>query len=74
MTQERDAIYNRAMAAETAWARELRRVFGRDACNARYETRGKGTPGGALHATWQERDAAMRALHDYWDSRRMIRA
>lgn len=75
MTQaNRDAIYTRAIDAETAWTRELKRTFGRDACNARYEKRGQGVPGGALNAAYMERTAAMTALHDYWESRRLIRA
>ena len=29
--------------ADDAWGAELRRVFGREACNARYQVRGRGT-------------------------------
>lgn len=72
--QSRDDIYARAIAAETAWSIQLRKHFGRDACNARYETRGRGVPGGALREAYDARTAAMAALHAYWDSRRMIRA
>lgn len=74
MTSNLDAMYARAIEAETAWNRELKRTFGRDACHARYEKRGQGVPGGALNAAYVERTAAMAVLHDYWDSRRLIRA
>lgn len=74
MSNDRDAIYARAIEAENAWSRELRRTFGRDACNARYEARGRGVPGGALNAAYKDREAAMTALHNYWDSRRLVRA
>jgi hypothetical protein len=51
-----------AMAAESAWEHELAACFGRDACNARYQPRGKGEPGtllAALHGFYADASAAM---------------
>lgn len=49
--------------ADVAWGDELRRVFGKDACNARYQPRGKGEPGTELHRLHEAREAARAAWH-----------
>ena len=36
--------YRAAIEADDAYSRELRRVFGNDACDARYDARGTSTP------------------------------
>lgn len=48
MTEQSQNRYNRLhelwyawQKADDAWMEELKKVFGRDACNARYEERGK---------------------------------
>ena len=46
---------------DAAWAAELTRVFGRDACNQRYLPAGRGEPGTKLHALHKARDAARKA-------------
>ena len=50
-------------AADDAWGAELRRVFGKDAGQARYEPRGKGADGSALRRLHDARDAARLAWH-----------
>jgi len=50
-------------AADDAWGAELRRVFGRAACDARYDSRGKGAGGSALRRL---HDARMEAMRE-WD-------
>lgn len=44
--------------ADHAWSEELSHIFGRDACNARYEKRGKGHPGSTLRTLYDAREAA----------------
>ncbi len=44
MSNDAFAAYRAALEADAAFAAELRRVFGEDACNARYDARGKSTP------------------------------
>lgn len=46
-----------------AWDIELARVFGKDACNARYLPRGKGEEGTELRRLHDAREAARRAWH-----------
>lgn len=43
MTSEMERLYYTAVAADQAWFRELTRVFGKRAGNARYDTRGIST-------------------------------
>jgi len=50
-------------AADDAWGAELRRVFGKDACNARYLPRGKGAEGSDLRRLHNAREAARLAWH-----------
>ena len=50
-----------AYAADDAWSAELRRVFGRDSGDARYQPRGMGAPGTRL-----------RTLHDAYVAARDI--
>lgn len=38
------ALHAAAMYAESVWERELARLYGRQACNARYDARGTATP------------------------------
>jgi hypothetical protein len=54
-TIERDAtvpgiieLYQAALAADRLWGAELRRLYGKDAGDARYQTRGEGRPGSTL--------------------------
>jgi hypothetical protein len=49
--------------ADYAWTVELHRVFGREAGQARYESRGKGEPGTTLHTLHAAREAARLAWH-----------
>ena len=44
--------------ADDAWGDELRRVFGKNAGQARYETRGKGEPGSELRRLHDAREQA----------------
>ena len=48
----------RFQQADNAWGNELRRVFGKDACNARYERRGRGHPGSTLATLHDARELA----------------
>lgn len=50
-------------AADDAWSAELRRAFGRNAGQARYERRGRGDDGTALRRTHDAREAARAAWH-----------
>jgi hypothetical protein len=49
--------------ADDAWSFELHRVFGNDACNARYQPRGKGVEGMELRRLHDLREAARAAWH-----------
>ena len=49
--------------ADDAWSAELQRIFGKDACNARYRPRGKGEPGTTLHNLHAVREAARITWH-----------
>lgn len=44
--------------ADDAWSLELTRVFGKDACNARYMDSGKGLAGSELRRLHDAREAA----------------
>lgn len=48
-------------AADKAWSEELTRVFGKDACNARYQHRGKGESGSVLRTLHEARERAREA-------------
>ncbi len=45
-------------AADDAWSAELKKTFGKDAGQARYEPRGKGADGSALRRLHEAREAA----------------
>jgi hypothetical protein len=47
--------------ADDAWSAELRRIFGKNAGQARYEPRGKGAEGSNLRQAHDAREAARRA-------------
>ena len=51
-------------AADDAWSNELRRIFGKDSGQARYEPRGKGEPGSTLRVLHDARDAARIRWHN----------
>lgn len=52
-------------AADVAWQMELERVYGRDACNARYDnTKNGATP--KLQTLRLARDAAQEVYNDAW--------
>lgn len=44
--------------ADDAWGKELIRLFRREACNARYEKRGRGEAGSVLRQLHDVREAA----------------
>ena len=44
--------------ADHVWGNELKRIFGRQACNARYEKRGRGDDGSILRQLHDAREAA----------------
>jgi hypothetical protein len=50
-------------SADDAWSAELKRTFGKDACNARYTERGKGSEGSELRRLHDAREAARLAWH-----------
>lgn len=63
-----------AQIADDAWTHELETVFGSDACNARYQPRGRGEPGtllAALHAFYRD---ASRAMENAMAARRKAEA
>lgn len=49
--------------ADDAWSAELQRVFGKNAGQARYESRGKGAEGSELRRLHDARDAVRVAWH-----------
>lgn len=49
--------------ADDAWSAELKRVFGRNAGDARYTDRGKGVEGSTLRQLHDAREAARAAWH-----------
>lgn len=53
-----------AMAADDAWQAELVRIYGRQACNARYDARGKATP--ELRRLCNDKRHADYACHCAW--------
>jgi hypothetical protein len=52
------------MAADDAFQAELVRLYGRQACNARYDARGKSTP--ELRRLCNDKRAADYAVHCAW--------
>lgn len=50
---DKHSAYRAAVAADAAWSRELQRVYGKRAGDARYDKRGVATP-------------ELRRLHDAW--------
>jgi len=54
--------YRAALAADDAWGAELRRVFGKNAGEARYQLRGEGVPGSLLRRLYDAKLAADAAL------------
>lgn len=50
-------------AADDAWSEELRRVFGKNAGQARYESRGRGEEGSKLRKLHDARESARAAWH-----------
>jgi hypothetical protein len=64
LTDKQTALYHKAVAADDAWSRELRRCFGPGAGDARYSAKGKGEPGTKLrrlHDAWQKWNERWRA-------------
>lgn len=53
-----------AMLADDLWSAELTRIYGRQACNARYDARGKATP--TLRRLCNDKRAADYACHCAW--------
>jgi hypothetical protein len=49
--------------ADDAWSDELFRVFGWQACQARYQDRGKGEAGSELRRLYELKEAARRAWY-----------
>jgi len=63
--------YHAAMKADALWTVELAKVFGADACNARYDPRGGSTP--ELARLSANKYAADTHLHKTWDDLRQAR-
>lgn len=56
---ENERLYRAALDADEAWSRELRRIFGRRAGDARYTSEGRSTPVlTQLHDAWAAANAA----------------
>jgi len=55
-----------SFAAEKAYTAEVERVFGADACQARYLPRGKGEPGSELRRLHDARAAARNTESAAW--------
>ena len=53
-----------AHRADADWSNELNRVYGREACNARYDSRGKATP--RLAALFAAQEAAFSTYRAAW--------
>ncbi len=65
MAVTKKEAYENAIAADAAWSAELKKTFGRDGCNARYEKRGRGVEGSDLrkaHDAWTDAMSTARAL------------
>lgn len=60
------AIVHTSWDADNAWQAELVRVYGRAACNARYDARGTATP--ALAALHAEKSKAREAEAAMWNA------
>jgi hypothetical protein len=55
--------HRKALETDEAWARELHRIFGKRAGEARYTFQGKGAPGTHLRALYDARKNAQTAWH-----------
>lgn len=59
-----------ALEADRVWSDELRRLFGREACNARYTAAGKGSAGSRLRELHDASRLACETAHqacvEYW--------
>ena len=70
-------LYQAALAAAAAWHAELHRAFGKQAGDMRYQPAGKGAPGSALRAAfenWHRANDAWRASIRARDGGDAIRA
>lgn len=59
---ESSSRYYTALAADEAWSKELRRLFGKRAGDVRYTKQGEGAPGSELRRLHDAKLAADRAL------------
>jgi hypothetical protein len=50
--------------ADDAWSAEITRIFGKNACQARYEPRGKGEEGSQLRRLHNARELARATWHN----------
>lgn len=64
MTMTKQLASANYQLADDYWQAELVRTFGRDACNARYEKRGRGAPGSKLSDLYVAREYA----RQYWET------
>lgn len=53
-----------ATIADDDWSAELHRIFGRDACQARYDGRGRGLAGSTLRRLHDHRQLCL----GYWEA------
>ena len=63
---EHEVAYYAAIRADKDWTAELERVFGNNACTARYEPRGKSTP--KLARLYTAKRTADERLHKAWSA------
>jgi hypothetical protein len=64
MTKEQlQELTSRAIAADRKWSTELYRLFGKDACNARYTKAGKGKAGSRLRELHDASRLACESAH-----------
>ena len=70
---EIEQLYQAALQADILWSRELRRIYGRSAGDARYDFRGRSTPLlRELKAKKLDADSAWRAaLYDTRETRKV---
>jgi hypothetical protein len=62
--ERRVTVYNSFLAADHAWSTELQRIYGPDACDARFEARGQGVSGSALRRAYNRRADAYQRWRD----------
>lgn len=53
-----------AIRADNAWMAELRRIYGRNACNVRYQPEGQGADNSQLRALYEAWNAANESWRD----------